>query len=262
MQFFKMHNIGNDYIFTFERLCKSEIIKLCDRNFGIGGDGVVYVYNNGKEYGYEIYNKDGSRADFCGSVTLALGLYIYKKDGNNNFKIETDCGKKDIEVQNFNGRIRVSMTVGSVKFPLPKENFNKRVEFTLNDRLIKTRMSVVDIGNKHLVIRGIFNEQIRREIVSLIEKSKEFNSGINIEFVERQSSSRARVIVYERGSGKTLCCTSGGCAVFALLYKLGHFDSTAELIFDGGKLAFEMIKGKITVHSYPQFVFFGNRCDL
>jgi hypothetical protein len=50
--------------------------------------------------------------------------------------------------------------------------------------------------------------------------------------------------------------------VFGLLYKLGHFTNSAELIFDGGKLAFEMVKGKIIVYSYPQFVFFGNRCDL
>ena len=262
MQFFKMQNQGNDYIFLFERPTKQQVIALCDRNFGVGGDGVVYIYNKDGTYGYEIYNKDGSKATFCGSVTLALGLYIYKKEGKNKFSIITDSGKKKIEVVKTGERIKVCLWVDKPRFFIKEKLFNRLIFLKSENKILRIRATFVDVGNKHLVVRGLYNEEMRKRIVCAIKENHFFAGGINVEFVERLSSSRARVIVYERGSGKTLCCSSGACAVFATLNKLGHFSNRAELNFDGGKMLAEKQGKRIKISSYPKFVYFGNRCEL
>lgn len=262
MQFFKMHNQGNDYIFLFEKPSRSQIVRLCDRNFGIGGDGVVYIYNKDGIYGYEIYNKDGSRASFCGSVTLALGLYIYKKENKKSFSILTDCGIKKISVEPSASANKVCVEMDKVIFPKEYNLFNRLITLTCLGEKIYVRATLVDVGNKHLVIRGLYNEQKRKKIIQALEKHPAFFGGINVEFVERKSSRRARVIVYERGSGKTLCCSSGGVAVFAVLNALGHADKEMDLCFDGGSLNLKKQGKKILLSSYPKFLYFGNWCNL
>lgn len=265
MQFFKMQNCGNDYIFIFERITSSQIVKLCDRNFGIGGDGVVYLYKKGGRYGFEIYNKDGSRASFCGSVALCLGLYVYRQEGLKSFKIITDSGIKKVEIVGSGKNVKVCVEVGkphfSVKNSADKPPFNKLLFLKSEGKILKVRASYVNVGNDHLVIRGLYNEQKRARILKGINNSNLFPSGVNVEFTARKISG-ARVIVYERGSGKTLCCSSGGCAVFAVLYKLGHFEKSEKLYFDGGVLQVESKNKSICVYSYPKFLYYGNWCEI
>ncbi len=267
MQFFKMQNCGNDYIYLFEKPKKGEIVKLCDRNFGIGGDGVVYVYENNGKYGYEIFNSDGSKASFCGNVSLSLGLYIYKVTGEKSFEITTDSGTKKIEVLSSSKRIKVGVEIGKPHFQEKKEGekesvFNKLLFLKKQDgRVIRIRCTLVNVGNLHLVVRGIYSKKMREEIVELLNATTLFKCGINVEFVERRKNC-AKVIVYERGSGKTLCCASGGAAVFATLKKTVGTIDRLKLEFEGGNL-FAKYKGEnIWIHGYPQFLFFGECEDL
>ena len=266
MQFFKMQNCGNDYIFVFNRPSPRQIVKLCNRNFGIGGDGVVYFYKKGNYYGYEIYNSDASRATFCGSVTLALGLYLYKKEGGKKYKIITDAGVKTVEIYDTESGIKVGVEVGRPRFYYQESSSDKFVyprdiNVKVNGEKISLNGSVVSVGNLHLVINELYNQTVREQIVQEINKRRVFKKGINIEFA-KLNGKRAKVIVYERGSGKTLCCSSGGAATFAYFYKNGKTVSGLNLDFEGGTLRANMRNGKVWVYSYPKFLFYGNWGDL
>ena len=259
MQFFKMQNCGNDYIFVFERLAAEDIVKLCDRNFGIGGDGVVYIYKKGECFGYEIYNSDGSRATFCGSVTLALGLYLFKTQGKMQFDLLTDAGLKSVRVFPQGKAIKVAIEVGKPHFQekiASEKVFDKLLLLRCGNRFVRVRATIVDVGNLHLVIKGLYSKVLREKIVRAIGKSGLFKGGINIEFCKMRKNT-ARVIVYERGSGKTLCCSSGGAAVFAVLNKTGECGERLIIEFEGGKITAEMKENGIVISAYPKLVFSG-----
>ena len=262
MRFFKMQNCGNDYIFVFNRLNAKQIKLICNRNFGIGGDGVVYLYNKNGLFGYEIYNSDASKASFCGSVTLCLGLYLFKKYGIKNRCLITDAGLKKVEVLKKLNGLKVGVEVGKPRF---RYNFNGKngcvieQEFTLliKGKTLNFTGGVVNVGNLHLVINKACSPSMQEEIVNEINQSKIFKNGVNVEFVQLKNGV-AEVDVYERGSGKTLCCSSGACAVFAFFNKKGMVENELKIKFRGGNVITSMKNGKVWVHSFPQFLYYGN----
>ncbi len=264
MRFFKMENCGNDYIFVFNRPTQEEVIRLCNRNFGVGGDGVVYLYKKKDSFGYEIYNNDGSRATFCGSVTLCLGLYLYKTQGGKSFDILTDSGVKRVNVFPRGKRVKVGVEVGKPHFQEQNGNqkiFNKLLFLRCGNKSLRVRATLVNVGNLHLVIKGLYSTVMREKIVQAIGQSGLFLDGVNVEFVERRKG-YARVIVYERGSGKTLCCSSGAGAVFAVLNKMGACGENYILEFEGGKIVAQMKNKSIFLYSYPRFLFSGRWGEL
>ena len=259
MRFFKMQNCGNDYIFVFNRPTQEEVIRLCNRNFGIGGDGVVYLYKKKDTFGYEIYNSDGSRATFCGSVTLCLGLYLYAVKKGKSFDVLTDSGVKRVSVFPRGKKVKVGVEVGKPHFQEPIGNqkiFNKLLFLRFGGKTLRVRATLVNVGNLHLVIKGLYSIHLREKIVNAINESGTFPGGVNVEFVERRKR-YAKVIVYERGSGKTLCCSSGGGAVFAVLNKTGACGENFILEFEGGKIVAQMKNKSIFIYSYPRFLFSG-----
>lgn len=256
-----MQNAGNDYIFLFSKPNRKMVKKLCNRNFGIGGDGVVYLYQKDGLYGYEIYNKDGSRATFCGSVTLALGLYLFKLKGETCFDILTDCGAKKVVIKSEGERVKVGVEVGKPHFQLNNfaknnQGFNRLLLLKSGNRKIRVRATLVNVGNLHLVISGLYTAEKRKRIVEAINKSGLFENGVNVEFF-KMSKGVAKVIVFERGSGKTLCCSSGASAVFCVLNKMKKCQDSLKLQFEGGMI-FAKYKGKsVWIYGYPKMVFSG-----
>ena len=261
MRFFKMQNCGNDYIFIFEKPSKQLIKKLCNRNFGIGGDGVVYLYKKGERYGYEIYIRDASKATFCGSVTLCLGFYLYKNYGVENMEILTDCGAKKVCVKREEKSIKVGVEVGKPHFQAKINNekdrvFNRLLLLKDKGKTLRIRATLVNVGNLHLVIKGNYLKSIREKIVMAINKDQTFKAGVNVEFVNYKND-QIKTFVYERGSGETLCCSSGACAVFAVLNKSRFVGDNAVINFRGGKLQLCLKSGKIWVFGQPKLVFEG-----
>lgn len=260
MQFFKMQNLGNDFIFTFNNVVISEISKMCDRNFGIGADGVVQIYLEGNKYGYNVYNKDGSMASFCGSATLCLGKYLYdNKLVGENFEIITPSGIKQVSVISKGAKQKVTVNVGKPSFQqrsIKQEIFNRLLFLKNGEKTIRVRASLVSVGNLHLVIKGNYTKNEQLEIVNGVNNSDLFLNGVNIEFANK-SSSGIFIDVYERGVGKTLCCTSGACAVFGLFNKLGNAKNKEKIIFDSGNMIAEIFGGDIYITSSPSFVYSG-----
>ncbi len=260
MQFFKMHNLGNDFIYTFNNVVISEIPKLCDRNFGIGSDGIVQIYLEGNKYGYNVYNKDGSMASFCGSATLCLGKYLYdNKLVGEHFEIITPSGVKQLSIVGKRNCKKVMLKVGKPSFQqnsLAQGIFNRLLFLKNREKTIRVRASLVSVGNLHLVIKGDYDKKTQLEIVEGVNNSNLFINGVNVEFASKTANG-IYVDVYERGVGKTLCCTSGACAVFGLFYKLGYCKNKEKIIFDGNSMTAQMIDGDIYITSSPSFVYSG-----
>lgn len=226
MKFTKMQGIGNDYLYfnCFEEKIEnpSELsIKLSDRHFGVGSDGIILIEPSDKaDCRMDIYNADGSRAMMCGNGIRCVGKYVYehglvKKDV---LKVDTMSGVKTLYLDVENGIVR------SVKVDMGKPVFRSAaipVQFpkeTVIDEPITVdgteyRMTCVSMGNPHCIlfvddVEGIAIEKIGPQM----EHNPIFPDRANIEFVQVLNSGEAKMRVWERGSGETWACGTGACA--------------------------------------------------
>ena len=255
LKFTKMHGCGNDYIYVngdIEKVPeekKPEIVRrLSDRHFGIGGDGVIFI-NPSKEADFEMemYNMDGSRAEMCGNGIRCVGKYVYDKGLTNKTEISVvSCGKiKYLTLFPENGKIeavRVNMGAPILKaaeIPViagSGEVIGEPIE--VDDKTYQ--MTCVSMGNPHAVI---FMDEILQlpleKIGPLFENHVRFPKRTNTEFVKVLDRENVMVRVWERGTGETLACGTGACAVAVacILNGLTKEQVTVKLL--GGDLQIE-----------------------
>ncbi len=255
LKFTKMHGCGNDYIYVngdIEKVPeekKPEIVRrLSDRHFGIGGDGVIFI-NSSKEADFEMemYNMDGSRAEMCGNGIRCVGKYVYDKGLTNKTEISVvSCGKiKYLTLFPENGKIeavRVNMGAPILKadeIPViagSGEVIGEPIE--VDDKTYQ--MTCVSMGNPHAVI---FMDEILQlpleKIGPLFENHVRFPKRTNTEFVKVLDRENVMMRVWERGTGETLACGTGACAVAVacILNDLTREQVTVKLL--GGDLQIE-----------------------
>ena len=226
MKFTKMHGAGNDYIyidcFTENVENPEELSKmLSDRHFGVGADGIVLIKPSVvADCFMDIYNADGSRAKMCGNAIRCVAKYIYdNKKKKQVIKIDTLSGIKLVEVYIENG-----VVVGG-KVNMGKPIFNGRqIPTRYGDSIVKNKIinienndyeiTCVSMGNPHCVVfhNDIYNLALEK-IGPLFENHEMFPERINTEFVEIIDEKTLKMRVWERGSGETLACGTGACAV-------------------------------------------------
>ncbi len=200
MRFFKMNGLGNDYIFLDEKEILSHdrnnlAKKLCNRHFGIGGDGiVVFGKSEQADIAMDIYNADGSSAELCGNALRCLVRYYSDKNLCNSVSVETKAGIKF----GFRGKKGITVNLGRHKEICTKISQNATGTF-------------VDMGNPHFVVVQEYNEKLAEKIGNDVSV---FPFRTNVEFVWKQEGQDYFVRVYERGVGETLSCGTGACAVF------------------------------------------------
>lgn len=263
MKFTKMHGCGNDYIYVNgfeERICGSEKAelarKLSDRHFGIGSDGLIFI-NPSREADFEMemYNADGSRAEMCGNGIRCVAKYVYDKGLTDREYISVISAGKvrylDLFVEREAGmsgsrgevgRVRVNM--GSpILEPLliPVEAAGSRVvdePIMVDGR--EYRMTCVSMGNPHAVVfcKGVAEMDLER-IGPLFENHSRFPQRTNTEFVEILDRNTCFMRVWERGSGETLACGTGCCAVAAAGVLNNLTDSAVTVRLLGGELLIE-----------------------
>ena len=263
LSFFKMSCAGNDYLYTFAKKPSKEVIKsVCNRYGGIGSDGVVIIYKKGENFAIKIFNADGSFAPFCGNATLSVAKYLFDSGLvlKNRFVICTDSGDKKVTVFGKKVCKKVRLEVGKPHFQVNKKQFVNKCAinklftlFTENGEKVRFRASVVSVGNLHLVVRvGEFNNLKMKKILSAVNKSGLFPNGVNVEFVSF-ANNRAKVVVFERGSGRTLACASGATAVFWALKN--EYKNLKELLinFEGGDIFTKFINGKVSIFGKPKY---------
>ena len=262
MRFTKMEGCGNDYIYVngFEEQIpqaeKSQLVRrLSDRHFGIGGDGVIFI-NPAEEADFEMemYNADGSRAEMCGNGIRCVGKFVYDKGltdkeqitvvSAGNVKIlgltvEKKAGQRD---RGAVTKVRVNMGSPILEPALipvtAKGNSVIDEPITVGGR--EYRMTCVSMGNPHAVIftEGVADLKLE-QIGPLFENHERFPKRTNTEFVEILDRQTVFMRVWERGTGETLACGTGCCAVAVacILSELTDDKVTVKLL--GGELLIE-----------------------
>lgn len=248
-----MHGIGNDYIYfncleqTIENP-KALAVRLSDRHFGIGGDGIVLIEASTEaDFKMRMFNADGSEAQMCGNAVRCVAKFVYDKGltSKTTITLETLGGPQILHcsvVDNEVVTVRVDMgapILDPQKIPLNTERtHSNRVTIDVADHSYDA--VCVSMGNPHAVI---FVPQITDSLVldhgPIIEKHPLFPERVNVEFVEVLDRTTLRMRVWERGSGETLACGTGAAAVCvaAVLTEQSEREVVVKLL--GGDLALE-----------------------
>lgn len=253
MKFTKMHGCGNDYIYVdgareiipAER--KSEVVKfLSDRHFGIGGDGVIFINpSDVADFEMEMYNMDGSRSEMCGNGIRCVGKYVYDHGLTRKTSLSiVSCGKiKYLELTVEDGRVtKVRVNMGSpvleaAEIPVvAKQSPVVDTPITVDGR--EYRMTCVSMGNPHAIVYvdEMIDDETMAKIGPLFAHHECFPRRVNTEFVKVLDRERVQMRVWERGTGETLACGTGACAVTvaSILNGLTEDGITVELL--GGNL--------------------------
>lgn len=220
----KMQGCGNDFVIIdypeFEKtgLKMSELAKkVCDRNFGVGADGMIIPNlspeNKEADIAWYFYNSDGSTAQMCGNGMRCFAKYVYdnKLVDKKLFSVQTLAGIIKPELLE-NGLVKVNMgkpILEDKKIPFWSENGEKKL--VALDR--EFEITPVSMGNPHCVIITDDDPmELAKKYGPTIEKHEFFPEKTNTEFVKVKSNMEIDMRVYERGCGITLACGTGACA--------------------------------------------------
>ena len=255
MRFSKMQGTGNDYIYVNcleETVNEPDILarRLSDRHFGVGADGLILIRPSRRaDFAMEMYNADGSRGEMCGNGIRCLGKYVYDRGltDKRELDIQTGAGTRHLrlfagEEVPAGGEIRM-VEVNMGKPVLEADQVPAISEHTCMIREpvrvggVEYPMTAISMGNPHAVI---FTGHVRgldlQRLGPSIEYHGRFPRRVNVEFAQVEDRGTVRVRVWERGSGETLSCGTGACAVLAagVLNDLTDRQVTVKLI--GGDL--------------------------
>ena len=223
-----MEGAGNDYIYVdlFQEKLTDPVnfaIKVSHRHFGIGSDGLVLIGpSDHADVSMRMYNADGSESEMCGNAIRCVGKYIRDRnivDGT-SATIETLCGVKTLELKlDSNNKVQsVRVEMGAPILEASNIPSRLRGEQIVNHSFRFGEYdffgTLVSMGNPHLVtfVKDVDKVDIDR-LGPMIEKSDLFPNRINVEFVQILSRTEVNQRTWERGSGETLACGSGACAV-------------------------------------------------
>lgn len=256
MKFTKMHGLGNDYVYVN---CFKEHIEdpsavarfVSDRHFGIGSDGLIMIGPSEKaDFEMKMYNADGSRGEMCGNGIRCVAKYVYDYGltDKTNISVETLGGIKYLDLTVKDGKtelVRVNMGKPELVPELIPIVPGRPGDKTIIDAPIlvdglEYRMTGVSMGNPHAVVyvddvKGLDIEMIGPKF----ENHERFPNRINTEFVKVPDRHTAQMRVWERGSGETLACGTGACAVAVSCILNGLTEDTVTVKLLGGDLKIE-----------------------
>ena len=276
--FEKFHAIGNDFIIIdsrknniFEKFLSEkniDIKKLCHRQFGIGGDGVIFILEpDGNNFAKMIiYNSDGSEAQMCGNGIRCLVQYLHNSNQESNdtseYRIETKAGLKIAQYNN--GEITVKMgkpILDANQIPTTiNTKQNNLPTYLFQESNFEQQGYAVGMGNPHLIF---FIKDINKISLSLLgpifENNELFPEKTNVHFSQIIDRENIKVLVWERGAGPTLSCGTGACAVHVAAYKLGLCNPETNINLPGGnlKINWSKLEEEILMTGYAKKVFTG-----
>ena len=252
MRFTKMQGLGNDYVYVN---CFKEKIdnppelarRISDRHFGVGSDGLIMINPSDKaDFEMEMYNADGSRGEMCGNGIRCVAKYVYDYGltDKTSISVETLGGIKYLDLTVQDGKVKlVKVNMGRPelapsKVPVAAEG-DRAVDEPITVDGKEYRMTCVSMGNPHAVIfftdRDI-RELPLEEIGPKFENHERFPKRVNTEFVRVLDRRTAEMRVWERGSGETLACGTGACAVAVACVLNGLTEDEVTVRLLGGDL--------------------------
>ena len=259
MRFVKLHGAGNDYIYVDARASGSDdrspdwpevARRVSDRHFGIGSDGLILLRDSEvADARMQMFNADGSEGLMCGNGIRCLvrfGLDIKALDtGRKAFDIETASGVLNVRpIWSESVMTRASVSMGAPRLA-PSEipvdapgDDNGVLDYPVSIAGHDLRLTCVSMGNPHAVafLEDPVEDFPLTEVGPQVERSPMFPEGVNFEIVNVVDRSRIRVRVWERGSGITLACGTGACAVVVAARLHGRVDDEVTVELPGGEL--------------------------
>ena len=269
VRFTKMEGCGNDYVYIsgfdypLDPAQKPEIVKrLSDRHFGIGGDGVIFINPSEiADFEMEMWNADGTRGEMCGNGIRCVGKFVYDKGMTQNKEITVESFGKvkylTLFTEETGGKeavtsVRVNMgepildapgiPVVADASPVVAESIHIPVEGIgdYGESGGDYEMTCVSMGNPHAVVYIDSTDDLRIETIGpLFENHSRFPNRTNTEFVQIIDPEHVKMRVWERGSGETLACGTGCCAVCVAGVLNGCTAPKLEVQVLGGSLLIE-----------------------
>ncbi len=248
MQFSKYHALGNDYIVlnpddVGSQLTSSQIRLICDRNYGVGSDGILFGPFETPEgdISLQIFNPDGSEAEKSGNGLRIFSRYLWDRGmvHERAFTIMTAGGK--VMAQVHKGGRNVTVDMGRVSFDSCQVPVKGPPREVINEAIIvdghELRFCAATIGNPHCVIlRDEITAEEARKWGPLIEKDPRFPNRTNVQFMKILDRANIQIEIWERGAGYTLASGSSSSAAAAVAYRLGLCDSQIAVHMPGGKI--------------------------
>lgn len=262
MKFTKMQGLGNDYVYVN---CLKEKVespsemarRVSDRHFGVGSDGLILICpSECADFEMKMYNADGSRGEMCGNGIRCVGKYVYDYGltDQTEISVETLGGIKHLSLTVEEGKVAlVKVDMGSPIFvpeqiPVKVEG-NHAVNIPISVDGDEYRMTCISMGNPHAVVYldDIQNMEIEK-IGPKFEHHSCFPNRVNTEFARVLDRETVEMRVWERGSGETLACGTGACAVAVASMVNGLTEDCVTVQLLGGNLKIEWDREKNVVY--------------
>jgi len=252
IHFKKYHGLGNDYLVIDPNvrdvpMTQSNIRLICDRNFGLGSDGILYgPLFEGDLPALRILNPDGSEAEKSGNGLRIFAKYLFEMNyvQSKTFQIRTLGGTVSVQVKDDTaGLIRINMgkvTFTSNEIPVAGDP-REVVDEPLDVNGVEHKVTCLSIGNPHCVIpMEDVTEERAREIGPYVENHERFPNRINLQILKVIDRANIDIRIWERGAGYTLASGSSSCAAACAAHKLGLVDNDITVHMPGGTLLIEI----------------------
>ncbi|MFP4100210.1 diaminopimelate epimerase [Coleofasciculus sp.] len=274
IEFTKYHGLGNDFILIDNRskpdplITSEQAVQWCDRNFGIGADGVIFALSGleGTDYSMRIFNADGSEPEMCGNGIRCLAQFLADLQGvtgSTEYRIYTLAGVITPKLEG-NGKVRVNMGMPQLlasQIPTTlAQGDQKVIDVPLEVGGKSWQVTGVSMGNPHCIT---FVEDVSAIPLELIGPQFEHHSAFpkrtNTEFIQVVRPDYIKMRVWERGAGATLACGTGACAAVVAGVLTGKCDRTCTVELPGGCLDIEWseVDQRIYMTGPAQRVFTG-----
>ena len=252
--FFKGHGLGNDYIAVDPklldfRLTPTAIRAVCDRNWGVGSDGILAIAPSKRaDFGLRIYNPDGSEAEKSGNGLRIFGRYLYatRRTRKKRFSVETAGGLVEIalHIDGAGDPSEATVKMGRATFrpaALPcRLKMDELVEAPIDVGGKTLRFNGVSVGNPHCILfRDKGQEWTREELLSLgpaLENHPLFPKRTNVQLAVPVGPRSIFILIWERGAGETQASGSSSCAAASAAVKLGLVEAPVKVRAPGGSL--------------------------
>ena len=262
MKFTKMHGAGNDYIFIDARDPKLDDADwpalsqaMSDRHFGVGGDGIILILpSDAAHLKMRMFNADGSEGEMCGNGIRCFAKYAIERGiaqtDNAEIRVETLAGIRTVmPVTQDNKVVRARVAMGAPR--LEPGEVPVVLDATLGEKAGKAvlnyplqigdtalKLSFVSMGNPHAVafIDQPVDEFPLHTIGPQVEHHSVFPRRVNFEIVNVEDNKRLKARVWERGSGETMACGTGACAIAVASRLIGLIDDSVNITLPGGTL--------------------------
>lgn len=262
-EIYKMQGIGNDYVYVN---CLQETIenpselakKISDRHYGVGSDGLIMINPSDKaDFEMEMYNADGSRGEMCGNGIRCVAKYVYDYGltDKTSISVETLAGIKYLDLTVEDGKVvLVKVDMGKPMLRPEEVPVVSEKEEVIDEPITvdgqEYRMTCVSMGNPHAVV--FIDQDVKEfplETVGVkFENHERFPKRVNTEFVNVLDRHTAQMRVWERGSGETLACGTGACAVAVACALNGLTEDEVTVKLLGGDLQIKWDREKNTVY--------------